>query len=346
MSRFGIRRGLRSSGKALRALAWAATHPPPAVESAPVEGSAPPLPDRPLRVLTWNVQFAAGRRQRFFYDGGRDVHVDPLAQRPTLEALARTIREADADLVLLQEVDRGSDRTQHLDQHRALLDRLGYPCSASTWYYRNPYVPYPAWQHLGRMEMHLSVFSRFGIAAARRWRLAEMNEAWVFRQFNLRRALLELDLPREGGGTLRVMNVHLSAFSKGDGTLPRQLRTVAERMEFAARHGVPFVVAGDFNALPPGDPPARLGADAALYSDGGWPIQELFERWESAVPAERHRDEPEPWRTWLPHGSDVADRAIDHLFVSDALEVTDARVVRAQTEASDHLPLVAELHWR
>lgn len=346
MSRFGIRRHARAARKTFSSLAWAATHPPPAVAFARIEGDAPPVPDRPLRVMTWNVQFAAGRSQHFFYDGGRDVHVDPAVQRPTLERVARTIAESDADLVLLQEVDRGSDRTQRLDQHQALLDRLGYPVSVSTWYYRNPYVPYPSWQHLGRMEMHLSVFSRFRVSAARRYRLADMAEPWVFRQFNLRRALLELDLPRDGGGVLRVMNLHLSAFSKGDGTLPRQIGAVAERLEQAARQGVPFVVGGDFNALPPGDAPDRLGADAALYSDEGWPLAPLFERWESAVPAERHRDEPEPWRTWLPHGLDAADRAIDHLFVSPQLEVLDAAVVRSQTEASDHLPLVAELGWR
>ena len=30
---------------------------------------------RPLRVLVWNVQFAAGRGQEFFYDGGEAVSV-------------------------------------------------------------------------------------------------------------------------------------------------------------------------------------------------------------------------------------------------------------------------------
>jgi endonuclease/exonuclease/phosphatase family metal-dependent hydrolase len=346
MALFGVRRSAKTAARALRALAWSATHPPAAVEAAEFQGAGPPVPQRPLRVLTWNIQFAAGRDQRFFYDGGRDVHVDPAALRPTLDRIAAVIRASDADLVLLQEVDRGSDRTGRLDQHQALLDRLSYPCHASTWYYRNPYVPYPSWQHLGRMEMHLSVFSRFGISAARRWRLAEMREAWVYRQFNLRRAVLELDLPRAEGGVLRVFDVHLSAFSKGDGTLPLQIDAVAERMALADRQSTPFVTGGDFNALPPGDPPARLGADAALYSDGGWPIDPLFRTWTSAVPLERHQDEPQPWRTWLPPGSEEADRAIDHLFVSSDLEVHDAAVLRGDPGASDHLPLLVEVGWK
>lgn len=343
MSTFGIRRSLSTAAKTARALAWSVTHAPAPVSFEAVAGGGPPVPDRPLRVMTWNVQFGAGRSQRFFYDGGRDVHVEPAAIRPTLERIAEVIRAADVDVVLLQEVDRGSDRTGRMDQHQALLDRLDYPCHTSAWYYRNPYVPHPSWQHLGKMEVHLSVFSRFGIAAARRWRLAELREPWLHRQFNLRRCVLELDLPRARGGLLRVMNLHLSAFSKGDGTLPLQIGAVEERLRAAQRQGIPFVAAGDFNALPPGDVPARLGADAALYSDEGCPLSPLFDRWRSAVPAERHQDEPDAWRTWLPPGVDEADRAIDHLFVSPDLEVLDAAVLRAETTASDHLPLVAEI---
>lgn len=344
----GVRRRAKTVGRSLRALGWSATHRPAEVEDVVVVGgaAAPLVPvDRPISLLCWNVQFAAGRDRVFFYDGGRAVRVPQDTVRTCLDRLADVIRSADVDLVLLQEVDRGSDRTGRVDQHAELLARVPYPCHASTWYYRNPYVPYPSWEHLGRTEVHLSVFSRFRIAGARRWRLPEMRESWVSRQFNLRRALLELELPLPTGRVARVIDTHLSAFSKGDGTLPAQIEVLERRLAAADAAGIPWAAAGDFNALPPGDDPRRLGPDAELYSDEGRPLLPLFDRWQSAVSLEAHEDEPERFRTWLPPGSVVADRAIDHLFASHDVEIYDATVLRGVVDASDHLPLRVELRF-
>ncbi|MEQ1569848.1 MAG: endonuclease/exonuclease/phosphatase family protein, partial [Myxococcota bacterium] len=150
-----------------------------------------------------------------------------------------------------------------------------------------------------------------------------------------------LDVPLEDGRTMRVCDAHLSAFSYGDGTLARQVAGVAERIAAAERDGVPLLVGGDFNALPPGDDPSRLGAEAAgMYEDDA-PLRPLFHR--SAIPLEAHADAPERWRTWLPFGSDTADRAIDHLLVSPEVEVLDSAVLTGVTDASDHLPLRFEL---
>ena len=45
------------------------------------QGEAPTLPsDRALRVLIWNVQFAASTKHHFFYDGGDDVSVTSLCE--------------------------------------------------------------------------------------------------------------------------------------------------------------------------------------------------------------------------------------------------------------------------
>lgn len=297
-------------------------------------------PGRVITVLTWNIQFSAGRSQKFFYDGGDAVHVPSAEVWSTLDRIGQVLRDQSADIVLLQEVDRGSDRTGRVDQHAELLARVPYPCHTSTPYHRNRYVPFPPAQHLGRIDMHLSVFSRFRMTDAVRWRLPELMESWVRRQFNLRRALLELSVPLSDGRSLGLFDVHLSAFSRGDGTLPRQLETIAQRLQ---TRGPPFLIAGDFNALPPGDDPSRLGADSALYADEGDPLGILFDAWQSAIPAEAHQDEPDRYRTWLPPGLDEADRAIDHVFVSPGVEVLDATVLTGISSVSDHLPMRLEI---
>jgi endonuclease/exonuclease/phosphatase family metal-dependent hydrolase len=295
-------------------------------------------PGRAITVLSWNVQFCAGRSREFFYDGGPAVQVEPGAVLATLDRIGEVLRDVDADIVLLQEVDRGSDRTQRIDQHEALLARAPYPVSLSTPYYRSPYVPHPPQDHLGRMDMHLSVFSRVGVRGATRWQLPMLHESWVRRQFNLRRALLDVDL-----GAARVFQTHLSAFSRGDGTLPQQIDAICDHLAATDRESTPWLLAGDFNALPPGDDPARLGPAADLYAEERTPVAPLFERWRSVVPAERHQAEPERWRTWLPHGSTTAERAIDHAFTSPSVEILEVRVMSEISDTSDHLPLVTRI---
>ena len=165
-------------------------------------------PAEPLRLMVWNVQFhgstslEANRspresilpatirpasailcplapRSQFFYDGGRDVHVAPALVATTIEQVAAVIDEHAPDVVLLQEVDRGSWRTGFVDQHRALLARLAqFSSQASTWYWRCPWVPYPAHSHVGPVNMHLSVFSRFRISECIRTPLPLLQEPW------------------------------------------------------------------------------------------------------------------------------------------------------------------------
>jgi endonuclease/exonuclease/phosphatase family metal-dependent hydrolase len=296
---------------------------------------------RPLTVLVWNAQFSAGRDQQFFYDGGRGVSVPPAAVDRTLDALARVVRAHDPDLILWQELDRDSDRTGRLDQVRALLERLpAWRCHASTPYHRVPYVPTPAHEHLGRVDMHLAVFSRVRLGPATRHQLPLLDEPGWRRAFNLKRAILEVRLPVEGGADLAVLNTHLSAFSRGDGTLPRQVRRLHELATTRAREGLGVLLAGDLNALPPGEDPATvLEKDRALYGDGDELLAPLYEDLRPAVPLATYRRDPARWFTYAPFGG-RPDRAIDHAFTAGPVRLTRVAVDPEPLSVSDHLPLL------
>jgi len=308
---------------------------PVTVAGPPAEGEAP----SELRVMVWNVQFGAGRDHLFFYDGGMAVSVSRAAVDQTLQGIAERIRHHDPHVVMLQEVDRGSRRTAYVDQH-AVLARLlpRMPWHASTPYHQVPYVPAPAHEHLGRVNMHLSVFARVPLWGGTRVQLPLLRESRVRRLFNLRRCVMELRAPL-GAHTVRLLHTHLSAFSRGDGTVQRQVAALQARTAAAEADGQSWVLAGDFNALPPGDDAGRLGADAAMYGDWS-PLSPLFGRARSAVTLAMHREEPERWRTWVPHGAHAPDRAIDHAFASSGRRLTNALVDRAAVGLSDHLPLL------
>lgn len=322
----------------VRAAVWVPDDVEPVTPVCPVEAPAAPR-GQPIKVLVWNLQYAGSRKHHFFYDGGRAVHVPAEDVAATLDRIGEVLREADADLVLLQELDRDSARTGRVDQHDELLRRAPYPCHASTPYHRSAYVPHPPHAHLGRVDLHLSVFSRYAITGGHRTALPLIDEPWWRRLFNLRRAVLDVEIPVAGGGVLRVLDTHLSAFTRGDGTLERQVAVLDEVATRSEQAGEAWILGGDLNALPPGDDASRLGSDAIEYTEAVSPVKRLFDRWDTVVPAEAMVADGARWNTYVPFGAASPDRVIDYLFAGRRVTIGEARVLPV-LDVSDHLPLL------
>jgi endonuclease/exonuclease/phosphatase family metal-dependent hydrolase len=193
---------------------------------------------------------------------------------------------------------------------------------------------------MGRIDTHIAALSRFAVDSATRIALSPLTDGWLRRQLDLKRAILEITLPMADGRRWTVLDTHLSAFSRGDGTLQRQVAQIEARLDVTQ---APWLLAGDFNALPPGDDARRLGLDAVDYPEAASPIAPLFGRGRSAIPLEEHQRRPEAWRTWMPWGSSVPERALDHAFVSDDVAVARASVLHKATALSDHLPIRMEV---
>lgn len=331
----------------LAAAALGAYRPPPL---APAEVRCPDgLPSaslaRPIRVLCWNIQYCGGREAAFFYDGGARVRVPEAEVRATIRAVGEALREADADVVMLQEVDRGSDRTHRIDQLPLLAAHAGYPAWAATPYHQVRYLPFPAHEPMGRVNLQLAVLSRFRIGAATRRALAPLVEPAWRRAFNLRRAILDLRLPLAEGGEIAVLNTHLSAFSRGDGTLGRQVGQLLAHAQALEAADVPWLLGGDLNALPPGDDPKRLApGDTTAYAEAESPVAPLFAAARSAVEAPAALADPARWGTYVPFGLREPDRTIDYLFTSRAGQSAEARVLTHLGGVSDHLPIATA--WR
>lgn len=304
-----------------------------------IVGDAPPMPrGRTFTVACWNVQFCGSRRYRFFYDGGRQVSVPREVVEETARDIGRAIASFDADFVLLQEVDRGSRRTGGLDELALLLAETRHPTWTSTPYHQHRYVPHPSFEPLGRVGMHLALLSRWKIRSARRIPLPLLAESRVRRLFNLRRAVLDarIDL---GDGELSLLGTHLSAFSRGDGTLDRQV--AALQAGITGLKGL-WVLAGDMNALPPGDNPARL-PDPDEYPESVSPMAPLL-AWPSTWDAAAYRQDPRPFYTYLPPGADAPDRVLDWV-VFDGLRLESSEVPAQFDHLSDHRPIVARFRW-
>jgi len=352
---------------ALAVAVWVSTYHPAGAEAVPVvcqdgagePGAAPPRArvGQPLKVMTWNVQFMAGKGYVFFYDvldgSGPDERPSPQAIAHTLDEVARVVRDEDPDVLLLQEVDDGAARTDGLDELAELLRRLPgrRGCHAAAWYWKAAFVPHP--RILGRVGMKLVTLSRYEIARATRYQLPEMPADPLTRQFQLKRAVLETVLPMAGpdgrgeAGELVILNTHLDAFAQGSDTMERQVTQVLALLAEQDRAGRPWVLGGDFNLLATRGAYERLGAKQRAYFNPSTELAPLTARYRT-VPSPAEIDGPEGvrWTTHFPNDPavDHPDRTLDYLVLSPGIELGEHRVRRRDTLAiSDHLPVVATI---
>jgi endonuclease/exonuclease/phosphatase family metal-dependent hydrolase len=344
--------GLLTVVVVLVAAVWLTTFHPRAVraEAITCPDDAPILqPGQAFEVMSWNVQYMAGKGYVFWYDvfdeSGPDERPSPASITATFDEVARIIVDESPDVVLLQEVDDGASRTDGEDQLERLLGLLpdDYACSASALYWKAVFVPHP--RIMGSAGMKLSTISRYRIDEATRYQLPIMPSDPLTQQFNFRRAILEVRLPVEGNADLVVLNTHLDAFAQGTDTMQQQVALARGLVDDLSAAGNPWLFGGDFNLLPPGPQFDNLPADQRVYYEAESELAVLTGTYPS-VPSleEANGGDASVWYTHYPNDPAVSgpDRTIDLVFFDPGLELGDHFVRSADTLAiSDHLPVVA-----
>jgi endonuclease/exonuclease/phosphatase family metal-dependent hydrolase len=314
-------------------------------------GSHPLLkPGQTIRILSWNVQYMAGKNYIYFYDlpdgNGPDKRPSAADIAATLKAVARVIRAESPDIILLQEVDDNARRTDYQNQLTLLLELIpaDYKFHTSAFYWKSAFVPHP--KIMGRVGMKLSTISKYHIAASIRHQLPLRSVSALRQRFELKRAVLETRLPMEGGRDFIVMNTHLSTFAQGEDTMQRQVEQLKQLMDQVGQTGSAWVLGGDFNLLPPGDAYLRLPDHQRWYYREKTELELLTSAYPS-IPSlkEANGNAPEKWYTHFPNDPRVTgpDRTIDYMFYAQNLKLGKHRVIQEGTlHISDHLPLVAE----
>jgi endonuclease/exonuclease/phosphatase family metal-dependent hydrolase len=326
-------------------------HPPSVhAETVTCPADTPTLrPGQPVKVMSWNVQYMAGKDYVFWYDlfdeSGADNRPSSEAITATFEEVAGVIADESPDLILLQEVDDGASRTDREDQLERLLSLLpgDYSCSASAFYWKARFVPHS--RIMGSVGMKLSTVSRYRITEATRYQLPTMPSDLVTRQFDLKRAILEVRLPVGEGVDFVALNTHLDAFAQGTDTMEQQVAMVASTLRELTAARNPWVLGGDFNLLPPGSQYDNLPVDQRAYYRPRSELAVLTDAY-PVVPALADANGPDAsaWFTHYPNDPAVTgpDRTIDFVFFSPLLELGDGAVRAVDTTAiSDHLPVLA-----
>ena len=140
------------------------------LEGSPDEGLIPA--GETVRIISWNLGFGAlGDNADFFMDGGTMVRPsDEKRVISNLEKLVNGTQTETPDIVFLQEIDRDSRRSYHIDQLTYFRSALqGYTSTFAT-NFKVAFLPYPV-PPIGKVDSGIAVFSRYAIDSAERVKL-------------------------------------------------------------------------------------------------------------------------------------------------------------------------------
>ncbi len=322
-------------------------HPRPVEKVETHNFATPPFlaPDQSIKLVTYNTQFFAGTRYDFFYEGGADTLVQPSDIESTIGRVAHFITEEHPDFVLLQEVDYGARRTGYLDELTLLRDALPPELRnyVSTYYWRSKFVPHPKiW---GPAGTKLVIFSRYRLGEARRYRLPLRPGNLIANDFNLKRAILEVEIPLANGGLFVLLNAHLEGFPKGTNIMERQVKKLHLLLAALDELKLPWIIGGDFNLLPPGQlarlPPETRG----LHTEPSeiTPIYNDYAGVPTVDDATGRQMEKFFTFTRRSRSERVPVRTLDYFFTAPSISVEKYTIRQAgMLELSDHLPVIAE----
>jgi len=292
--------------------------------------SLPPGPDSPkqlspkqLSVVSYNIGYLSGltnqqavERDQTLYESNQVTAVEALAARSP-------------DILALQEIDFDAYRSFNVNQQEAVSMALGMAFGAIAVNWDKRYVPFPYWPpqtHYRQVISGQAILSRYPIRRNERLVLEQVpTNPFYYNALYLDRIaqVSEIDV---SGQSLIVINVHLEAFDAP--TRTRQTQVVRDLAEGYAQD-FPVLLLGDFNS--------SLNRDE---SEDSHSIQILLD---SPVLATA----PPPQAEGFTFPSDQPQYRLDYIFYTPAtLEVVDAEVVAAAAQASDHLPIQAQVRLR
>ncbi len=346
---------------------WARSYAPGDLEAAGLACSdAAPAWDMasPLKVMSYNVQYMASKNYVFFYDidtgdpdriaavadANRTIASQPSAEHvhETIDEVAALIVRESPDIVLLQEINGSDDsRTHYIDQAAELYSRLprgSYPCRSDSPYWKAEFVFHP--DILGPVDMRLVTLSKYRIAKSVRHQLPRPLRNFLVTPFHFQRALLETHIATTNGTPFAAINTHFEAWAAGTGIMEKQVARTLELLDTLDAEGVPWVLGGDLNLLPPDGNRQRrriIAAGTGKYDEEPQ-IRPLYDRYRAIPALERLlADDAEAWFTHFPNdpAAQGPDRTIDYLFYSDGWALENEYVVRDEAlHISDHLPVV------
>ena len=286
-----------------------------------------------LTIVSWNIHYGGGPTLEVGRGQSRAEVIDHL------DAIAAYLRSVDADIVALQEVDRGAIRSYDIDQLRWLQEATDMPFAVWTPTWDAGWVPHPGLNpktQIGRVRSGQIVLSRFALSTDEHHRLPQPEQSTpLYNRFYLHRHITSVTAKLGAGVDLRVINAHLEAF---DSTNRKSHADTA--VALVGTDTARTVLLGDMNCTPP---EAKLRAAFPDEPETDMSTDDTIDRLrqisglKEVVPAEVYAADESAWFTFPAH---APNRRLDYVFHGASLSLMRAEVPRFESPPSDHLPVV------
>ncbi len=327
-----------------------------AVSYSASEARPEPDPERPLRVMNYNVKFGGGRIDFFFDCFGDRVLMSQQEVLTNLSRLLTVINDYDPDVLVIQELDVNSKRSAYIDQMKWLLEhtQLRYGVYASQW--KADFVPSDG---LGAIDSGNGILSKYPLRDGRRIALAQRSEqSGIERYFYLKRNLLRARLEVPGKRPAYVVAVHADAYSK-DGTKREHIARFEQELDALAADGHTVIGVGDLNTLPP-ETDKQFGFPDSVCTDEEFVADDyreeshyldgLYAHYAAEIPLDVYQADNARYFSHTVDKDGFWNRKLDYVF-TNATVVAGSGLVHQDAAhggietmpLSDHAPVTVEL---
>jgi endonuclease/exonuclease/phosphatase family metal-dependent hydrolase len=342
--------------------AWHGTEEFPILAKENAQEPAAPSP-LALKVMTWNVKFGGARIDFWFDYWGDRTEMTHEEVVHNMEGVYALINEVQPDILLTNEIEIDSRRSAYYDMVKGILEHTGMQWAAYTPVWESRYVPT---EGLGRVDMGNCIFSRYRIVDNQRIaQVDRTDQDPVTRSFYLHRGVGRAVLAI-GGRELAVYTVHTEAYDQ-DKTNSRQQRQILDLMR---EETLPFVLAGDLNALPPtsvqfdhfnDESPKAAGTDYAQPPYNLPDLQPFFDEFVDVIGLARYGTSAAEQSRYYTHSvigeatigangePGFWNRRLDYMFIAapdswsmgDVLQRPgDGGITSKPIDLSDHCPVI------
>ena len=292
-----------------------------------------------IEILTFDIGYGGlDETMDSFLDGGRMNTPGSRGQvEGNLEGIAEIIRDQSYDVLFLQEVDRDSRRSYHIEESELFKKKLG----GKTMFAQDVrclFVPYPFLNVVGQINSGIQTQTRLKIRSAERVALPS-GYTWPARVCQAKRCMLVTRVPVENSGReLVLINVHLDAYDDGQ-SWKKQNRALAEFMKREYELGNYVIAGGNFNQVFPDDNFSSYPIRTSDYFVPGrlecglWGEEWLFVS-DRTNPTCRLLDIPYVPRRWW-----TQFYVIDGFVLSPNVSLEAVETIDAEFEYSNHNPV-------
>ncbi|MBN1915050.1 MAG: endonuclease/exonuclease/phosphatase family protein [Parachlamydiales bacterium] len=314
---------------------------PPIANYSPetLETVSPVSPNNTLKILSYNIHFGIGANWK-------EKKLDKQNYLIRLTKIAHILKHLNADIVLLQEVDFDSQRSQNIDQAVFLAEKANYPYIAKGPHQREKFHPHLYGMH-GRINHGICILSRFPIIE-NQMRVFSFPRSmpfylkWLYTAHGSQKTLIQV-----GEKQLTVFNVHLEPWAQKEREEEMKLIT-----DWAETTKGPLIIGGDFNTTPP-EAPEKKGyhmQDAPWFIDRkSWDFSNektihiiRNAGFVDTISPENFIEEP---RSLSTYPSDKPLEKLDYIFAKNSIKIIYAYVYQEADDASDHLPIAAVIKF-